>query len=169
LDISGLRGIVLHQIVDAQADRLSNTGTFVARHGEKRAARLIKWVVFPMELLTIGIAIALLGMVTILAAIVALIVYARLMYRRIDQFDMTATIVEPKPRNAIILQEFYDVFLPLALLLANIVHGWHSLVILAIHCACFPAGLIRIKNDFVKLADPQYLRRSERFPVDNLQ
>jgi hypothetical protein len=66
----GLRGIVWHQIVDAQADRLSNTGTFVARHGEKRAARLIKWAVFPMELLTNGIGIALSGMVTILAAIV---------------------------------------------------------------------------------------------------
>lgn len=160
----GLRGIVWHQIGDVAADRLSNTGTFVARYGEILAARLIKWVAFPIEMLALGAAIMLAGPASISAAALALIVYARLIYRRIDQFDMTVTIVWPRIRNTIILQEFYDVLLPLALLLTSVVYGWQTLIILTVHCLCFPSGLRRIIDDFVKFSDPQYLRRSERHP-----
>lgn len=158
----GLRGILWHQIGDFDADRLSKTRTFVARYGPKVALRGGKWIFFPLEMFALSAIIWQIGIGAMTSAIVGLFLYAALEYGRIDRFEMTITIVEPKPRSSIILHEYYDVMLPLALLICGVFLQWEAIAVLLSHCVLFPFGLKQVMKDFVKFLDPQYQRRSKR-------
>ena len=159
----GLRGILWHQLGDLDADRLSKTETFVARYGKAVTMRVVIWVFFPLEVAALLVVIFLSGFGSMLTAILALALYARLEYRRIDQFDMTVTIVDPKPRSSIALREYYDVMLPLGFLLFGVAREWETVAVLALHCVLFPLRLRQVVTDFIKFSDPQYLSRSQRY------
>jgi 4-hydroxybenzoate polyprenyltransferase len=51
----GLRAILLHQVADASNDRASGTATFVTTIGEATAVRVMRRVLFPLEL--VGLAL----------------------------------------------------------------------------------------------------------------
>lgn len=51
----GLRGILYHQRLDEANDRRAGVRTFVTLHGSARAARLARRVVFPAELVALGV------------------------------------------------------------------------------------------------------------------
>lgn len=155
----GLRGILWHQIGDLEADRRAGAPTFVARHGAAAAEAWTRRLVFPLELAGLAALVALSGLPVWLAAGAGLMLYAGLIHERIDRFDMTVTLVRPHPRGCLALHEYYDVFLPLALLVAGLWREPLVLVVLAAHLVLFPVRVRQVLSDVQKIRSGQYHRR----------
>ncbi|PIW55359.1 MAG: hypothetical protein COW16_06670 [Sphingomonadales bacterium CG12_big_fil_rev_8_21_14_0_65_65_10] len=152
----GLRGILWHQIVDVEFDRRAGANTLVARIGVEAAARWARRVIFPLELIAIG-SLALLGGPVVLAAgVVAMALYGWLVWERNDRFLMVVRIVGHHPRGTLFLHEFYDVFLPIALLVTCIAIDPRNLAVLALHLLLFPKRWRQVLDDVTRLRDPQY-------------
>jgi hypothetical protein len=64
---------------------------------------------------------------------------------------MTAVIVDPKPRYMIVLNDYYDVFLPLALLAAFAVRWPIAGLALAVHLVLFPRRAREVARELWKL------------------
>ena len=144
----GLRGILWHQLSDVAADAAAGVATFVRRRGAQRVAALGRFVVAPAELA--GLAALLLMLRDPLPPLAAF-AYLLLLRRRLRVFRMNAVIVTPKPRQTIVMLEYYTVFLPLALLAsAALRHPVDGLVLLA-HHLLFPAGALLAARDAWRL------------------
>jgi hypothetical protein len=144
----GLRGILWHQLVDAEADRAAAVRTFVAASTRKHVVDLARYVIFPVELVALSVVLS--QMPTYLP-LLFLVLYGMLVKRRLRVFLQQTVIVEPLPRHLIILQEYYDLFLPLALLLACVWRWPLDAAALAVHFVLFPLGLARAARDLWKL------------------
>lgn len=155
----GLRGILWHQIVDLENDQRSRVHTWVARVGEDAAARFARLLVAPLEVLALVGLIALAGSPGNIAALVALTIYGFFLGERIDRFRMRVTLVRNKPRSSLLLHEYYDVMLPLALLVACTVLNTWNLVLLALHMAVFPARWRQVFREIIMLRDPRFESR----------
>lgn len=144
----GVRGILWHQLSDVAADAASGVATFVRRRGERVAAAVGHWAVIPAELA--GLA-ALLWMLRDPLPLLAGLVYLLLVRRRLRVFRVNAVFIAPKPRQLIVMLEYYTVFLPLALLAsAAIRHPADGLLLLA-HLLLFPAGAALALRDMWRL------------------
>jgi hypothetical protein len=140
----GMRGIVSHQLLDSDNDRAAGVRTFAQRHPAGTVAAFGKYLVFPIELAALA---TLLWMLREPAALAGLALYAWLTWLRLARFRMRASIVEPGPRHMTILQEYYDLFLPLALLTASAVRFPIDLLAIAAHLLLFPRRAIQIARD----------------------
>jgi 4-hydroxybenzoate polyprenyltransferase len=144
----GLRGILWHQLTDRDNDRSAGVRTFAERHPPHVAERLGTYVVFPIELAALA---ALLRQLRSPWPLLLLAFYALLVIARVRWFGMRVVIVRPKPRFLIVLHEYYDGFLPLAILLASSLRHHLDFVVLAVHLALFPRRLRQTVKDIVKL------------------
>jgi 1,4-dihydroxy-2-naphthoate octaprenyltransferase len=144
----GLRGIIWHQLLDDDADRLAAVSTFVQRGGRRSIVLLARWIIFPIELCAFSI---LLSQMPSWLPILFLAAYGLLVKRKLRVFKMQAVIVEPKPRYLIVLHEYYDLFLPLALLLACAWRWPWDAVALVLHFLLFPRRLVQTAGDLWKL------------------
>ena len=144
----GLRGILWHQLLDADADRAASVSTFVQRSGRDRAVALARWVIFPVELCAFSVV---LSQMPSWLPILFLFFYVLLVRKKLHVFVMQAVIVEPRPRYLIILHEYYDLFLPLSLLLASTLRWQLDLAALFIHFLLFPRRLLHTARDLWKL------------------
>lgn len=138
----GFRGIIWHQLADMEADARCGIRTFAVCRPEL-AVRLVAFVSFPAELLALT---SLLWRIGQLLPLVALGYYAAVLVAR-TRSGMTLIIIRPKPGNISVLQEYYDVFLPIALLLCAVERDWHAVVLLGAFIALFPKGLRRVVRD----------------------
>jgi 1,4-dihydroxy-2-naphthoate octaprenyltransferase len=134
----GLRGILLHQLADLDNDRAAAVSTFAHRRGRKAVADLARYVVFPVEAAAIA---ALLWQMQHPLAPLLLLLYALLARRRVVWWRMEAVLVQPRGRYLLILQDYYDVFLPLALLTASALRHPADAAVIAIHLLLFPNRL----------------------------
>jgi 1,4-dihydroxy-2-naphthoate octaprenyltransferase len=144
----GLRGILWHQLLDAEADRAAAVSTFVQRSGRDRAVALARWVIFPVELCAFSVVMSQLPSYL---PILFLFLYALLVKRKLRVFLMQAVIVEPRPRYLIILHDYYDLLLPLALLLACAWRWPADTIVLAVHFLIFPRRLVSTAADLWRL------------------
>jgi 1,4-dihydroxy-2-naphthoate octaprenyltransferase len=144
----GLRGILWHQLLDAEADRTAAVRTFVVASGREHVVRLARGFVFPVELCAFAVVLS--QMPTYLPMLF-LVPYALLVKQRMRVFRQDAVIVEPRSRHLIILQEYYDLFLPAALLLACAWRWPLDAAALALHFMLFPNRLARTARDAWKL------------------
>lgn len=110
----GLRGILWHQLSDRDNDRAAGVRTFAQRHPPRVAARAGAWIAFPLELIGLGLMIWKLGSPL---PLLMLALYLHLARLRVQRWSMQAVLVQPRPKYLIVLHEYYDVFLPLAILL----------------------------------------------------
>jgi hypothetical protein len=146
--MNGLRGILWHQLSDAEHDRRAIVRTFAQRHDPRWIARLGTFVIFPIELA--GLA----GMLWQMGSVIPLIflgLHLRLMAVRLRTWKMHAVIVAPKPRLLIVLHEYYDGFLPLAVLCASALRHPADLIVLAIHLLLFSRRIRQAADDARKL------------------
>ncbi|MBV8687499.1 MAG: UbiA family prenyltransferase [Alphaproteobacteria bacterium] len=130
----GFRGNLWHQLLDRDSDRAAGVGTFGARHSRRTAARLGAWVAFPLELVALAV---LLHRIDNVVPMLFLAAYALLVYRRVRLWNMKAVLVAPRPGYLILLHEYYDAFLPLALLLASALVHPFDWVLLSVHLCLF--------------------------------
>jgi UbiA prenyltransferase family len=146
--MNGLRGILWHQLSDAEHDRRAMVRTFARRHDARAIGRAGAFVILPIELA------ALAGMLWQMWSVIPAIFLAlhlRLMVVRLRTWQMHAVIVAPKPRFLIVLHEYYDGFLPLAVLCAAAWRHPADSIVLAIHLLLFPTRMRQAVNDAVTL------------------
>lgn len=130
----GLRGNLWHQLLDRDADRAVGLGTFAARHRPHVAARLGAWFAFPLE--TAGLTFLLFSIASPLP-VMGFLIYLGLITCRMRLWGLHPIIADPKPGFFIFLHEYYDVFLPLALLLASALAYPIDWLTLAVHLLLF--------------------------------
>ncbi|WP_185817054.1 UbiA family prenyltransferase [Hymenobacter metallilatus] len=111
----GMRNIIWHQLSDATNDAEAGMRTFVTRLGATNARRIVEFIVFPIECIAL---LVLLSLSSRVAAGLAMLLYAGLVLIRHYRWRMKLTIVQPQPHSHVLLNEYYEAFLPLALLLA---------------------------------------------------
>lgn len=144
----GVRGILWHQLSDRPNDRVAGVHTFAERHSPRLAIRIGLWAAWPLE--AAGLAVLLWSSGTLLP-IWFLGGYLLLVLWRVHSWKMTAVIVAPKPDYLILMHEYYDVFLPLALLIASSARHPQDLVVLAVYLALFPRRPLHTSGDIGKL------------------
>lgn len=144
----GLRGILWHQLSDRDNDVAAGVRTFAQRHPRRVAARLGAWGAFPLELAGLGLIFWKLASP---APLLALAVYLCLVGLRIRRWAMRAVIVEPRPRYLIILHEFYDVFLPLAILVHSAASFPIDWLVVAAHLLAFHRRPLETLDDLRRL------------------
>lgn len=144
----GLRGILWHQLLDSEADRTAGVRTFVQRVSRARAVALGHYLAWPAELAGLTCLLWKLGLA---GPPIALLLYALLVRQRLIVFRMRAVVVEPRPRYLLLLQEYYILFLPLALLVEAASRRPGDSLILLAHLILFPVGAARAVRDAWKL------------------
>jgi 4-hydroxybenzoate polyprenyltransferase len=144
----GLRGILWHQLSDAENDRRAGAKTLVQRHRPEVIVALGTFVAFPIELGALALILWKLGSSLALAL---LVVYAGSVFYRMRWWRLNAVVVAPKPRYLIVLDEYYIVHFPLALLIASSLANPRDLIVLASHLLLFPVSSVRVVKELVKL------------------
>lgn len=145
----GVRGILWHQLTDRELDRAAGVRTFAERHPPAVARRLGTYAAFPLELLALA---TMLWLMHTLLPLLFLAVYAYVAAKRLRHWQMSAVIVAPKPRFLIVLHEYYDVYLPVAMLVSAALRHPLDWVVLPIHLIVFPARLRQTLRDLWKMA-----------------
>jgi hypothetical protein len=158
----GIRGTVWHQLDDAEADRVAMVSTFVRRHSRRLGIRLVLFFTFPLELASLAV---LIWLIHNWLSFASLLSYWLLVLARIWQWHLQPIVVEPQPpRDQIVLEQYYDAFFPLAILIASSLRHSGDILILAAHLLLFPNRPMQALADFWRLARLPKLRRlRERF------
>lgn len=128
----GLRGILGHQIADRPADRAAGVATFAARR-PLAAARLAA-AAFALELAGLG---ALLATVGTILPLLLLGLYLAMAALRVRLWGMKAVLAAPAPRYFLVMHDYYDALLPLALLAASALLHPLDWTVLAVHLLLF--------------------------------
>ena len=151
---NGLRGILWHQLTDVDNDLRSGVRTFAARH-PALAARMGAFV-FAIELAAFA---ALLWRMRSPWPVLFLAAYALLVNRRVVRWQMNVVIAAPRERFLIAMHEYYDAFLPVAILIASALRHPLDLIVLALHLLAFPSRVRQVLRDVVKLLKEWRYRR----------
>lgn len=157
----GLRGILWHQIADAPADRQAGQRTFVIQLGIEPTMALARTCIFPLEILALVAIVVQTGPAGMILTFVAAALYIWQLRQRLDRFVMVMTLVKPRPRSTILMHEYYDVFLPIALIIAASIRDPENLIFLLLYTLLFPVRLSQVCRDTVRLLDPTYEPREK--------
>ena len=144
----GLRGILWHQLTDSDNDGKVGLSTFARRHKIALLRGLGNFVIFPGELCALAL---MLWRVGSLAAPAFLCVYALLELVRAKLWRMNLVVVVPKPRFRILMQEYYETFFPLAVVLSSAGRHHADALMIVVHLALFPRRATHTLKDGVKL------------------
>ncbi|MFD2784721.1 UbiA family prenyltransferase [Hymenobacter rubripertinctus] len=121
----GLRNIIWHQLSDGANDHQAGIRTFVTVYGAASVRRMTEWGIFPLEIAALCLLLYIEGL---LLPVAALLLYAGLVLIRGLRWKMTLVIAQPGPNPHVLLNEFYEFFYPLALLLVawwrHATDGW---------------------------------------------
>jgi 4-hydroxybenzoate polyprenyltransferase len=143
----GIRGILWHQLSDLHYDESINLRTFARAHRKESLQRLGNFIIFPVELT--AFALMLLHTRSVIA-ITLLGFYAVLNFLRGRLYGSNFCIVEPKPKfHHIVMHEYYEVFFPLAYILASSNQHPVDAFVLVVHGLLFPK---RWKNTAIETA-----------------
>lgn len=160
----GLRGNLWHQLGDRHHDERVGLRTFARRHKITLLQRVGNLFIFPYEALAFTAMLWLLGS---RACVVALAVYLLLEWSRRVMWRTAVVVVVPKERASILLLEYYEVFFPVALLLASASgRRWDALVLVA-HLLLFPRRASRVLKDTLKLSKQAAFMLIEPFRRSN--
>ena len=140
----GVRGILWHQLSDLHNDEKIGLGTFARRHKIALLRGLGNFIIFPVEVAAFcfmlwqagsRLAIALLGY------------YALLAFLRKRIWAVNLVVVVPQARAYIAMQEYYEVFFPLAFLLSSSGRYPLDALIIAPHLLLFPRRALQSVKD----------------------
>lgn len=152
----GVRGIVYHQRIDEANDRRAGAATFVTAYGSARSAALVRRVVFPAELASLGVA----GVILFAAApvpVVAFVAYGAFLQLLRSLGAWPATFADPAPaeRSAYIpLLAFYRSLPAPAFALVLALGDARFMPLLAAHVLVFAGPIVRQVGDLFRLVRP---------------
>jgi len=144
----GLRGILWHQLTDLDNDAQIHLRTFARQHKLSSLGRLSNFVVFPVELCTFAL---ILWRVDSLLAFAFLIVYVLLEVARAKLWRIELVIAVPKPNYRIVMQEYYELFFPLAVVLSSTMGYPTDAIMAAVHVALFRRRATQTLRECVQL------------------
>ena len=145
----GLRGILWHQLADRERDRRAGVPTFAERHPPIVAARVAALGAFPLELAGLG---ALLWRLAEPLPLLLLALYLVMTLLRLRLWRMNAVVAAPAPRGFILLHEYYDALLPIAVLAASALVHPIDFVVLAAHLLLFGRRPLEVARTGLLLA-----------------
>jgi 4-hydroxybenzoate polyprenyltransferase len=131
----GMRGIIWHQIKDAENDAISETRTFVRLSGESRAVKFVHFLIFPLEVIALTLVILLIAGAVPFAA---LILYLFVVWIRYTVWEIEFSLVKSSGRYRIFLEEYYSMFLPLSLLFSALLTRTDAWPLFVFHLVLFP-------------------------------
>jgi hypothetical protein len=140
----GVRGILWHQLGDLRNDEKVGLSTFARRHTMTSLRGLGNFVVFPAEVAAFCFVLRQAGSPL---AFALLVYYALLTFLRKRLWGVGLVVVTPRARAYIAMQEYYEVFFPLAFLLSSsAVYPLDALVVVA-HLLLFPRRAVQSAKD----------------------
>ncbi len=156
---NGLRGILLHQIRDADNDRRAGLRTFATTVGVELVWRVLARVVLPLDALACALSLLLMAWVLPLFALFVLLIFAlrafKWVYLRDERLALRALLLRPRtPEQQVdfwgrlVLNDLRTVVFPMALLLALVVHSPAHLPLLVLHHMLFrPLDFAVLRRD----------------------
>jgi 4-hydroxybenzoate polyprenyltransferase len=136
----GIRNIMWHQLGDEAHDAEAGVATFVTLRGRAVAKRVAAWLAFPLEVAAFAL---LLGLSQLLLPLALLAFYAGLEWFRHRVWNVHLVVAEPEPNHRILLNEYYEVFYPLAFLLVQTSRYPADGLVLGLHLLLFGRHLWR--------------------------
>lgn len=140
----GVRGILWHQIGDAENDERSKVATFVQRRSVRLAGRLGAWIVFPVELVALAVLLWRLDSGFVVAGVG---VYALFCWARIRWLEVRPAVVQPGGAYFLVGHLYYDLLLPISLLLAYAVRSPAALWLVLLQLALFPGRVLAMLEE----------------------
>lgn len=144
----GLRGILWHQLADKENDKASGLLTIVQNMNEVQLTRL-GVIIVTIEIIAFAAYMFSNNYYLIIPGSIFYFVYIWMQskYHRIEQILITP---KNKPYR-IFLFEYYQVFLPLSVLIVCIFKSPINIIGLLFHCFLFHSNILRICKDIKKL------------------
>lgn len=131
----GLRGILFHQAGDYERDCESGVQTLAVRHGLKYLARGAHFVVFPIELISLGALLWLSGSVF---ALPLLAIYAVFQFALWRWLQVQPVVAVPSPCCRLLMLKYYQVYFPLTFIFALSLKSPWALMCIPAHGVLFP-------------------------------
>jgi 4-hydroxybenzoate polyprenyltransferase len=159
----GCRGILWHQLLDRDRDKLSGIATFAVRRTPEATARLAAFM-FALELAALAALLLMMG--SLLPALAALY-YLLLVHRRARIWGLGTVIAAPRADYRIWLDDYYGVLLPMSVLAASALARPADLVVLLAHLLLFPRRPIEtVRDSWILVVIPLFNRLARRRPMD---
>ncbi len=153
----GLRGILYHQAGDLRQDREVGVRTFAVRIGGKRLSALVCWVVFPLEVL----ALAWMGFEAAPAALlISLLLYLAAQLALWRWLRIRLRIASPAKSSRLAMLKYYQLWLPLGMIVAMSLENPLALLLLPAHAVLFPDTWKRLGQHAVGI------RHNIQYPPD---
>ncbi|MDQ2772419.1 MAG: hypothetical protein M3Y54_18185, partial [Bacteroidota bacterium] len=135
------------QLGDAAADQRAGVRTFVVKQGPARAKMMAAWLALPLELLGLAALLWQLAAGWPSLPLLALGGYAALAWFRGRVWQQPLVVAAPRLRGRILLNDYYEVWYPLALLLTQALRyptdGW----VLGLHGLLFATHISHTLRD----------------------
>lgn len=142
---SGLRNILWHQILDFENDHLAGINTFAVNTSKQTLQRLGKWLVFPIEFVSL---LAILLLSDNVFNWIFLGLYLVTEFLRYYFWKLAIVIIEPTENHRLFLIEYYDVFYPLGFLALASCKDSANLIIFGVHLLLYYPRLWWWMKDF---------------------
>ncbi len=140
----GLRSILWHQLNDLPNDEKTDLGTFARRHKTTWVHRFGNFIIFPTEAAAFCVMLWRAGS---RLAVALLCFYALFEALRKRLWGVNLVVVVPKARYHILMQEYYQLFFPLALLLSSSSRYLLDTLLIATHLFLFPRRALQALKD----------------------
>ncbi|AFY35384.1 tetratricopeptide repeat protein [Calothrix sp. PCC 7507] len=147
---AGIRGIFLHQLWDRENDLKSDVKTLVTSLDVEKVRFWISYIIFPIE---ISLLILLVLVISRFAPILLVFFILYVLLKTINIKLVLANAFEPAPtRKAnVALHDFYEVWLPLALITLLSIREPLFLILLLLHIILFYPSIKQRTTDLVQL------------------
>lgn len=151
---AGLRGIIAHQISDQRNDRKMNTITFVSSRRRKSLRSLVLKVFFPCEVIGLTLFLYILIPVSIVLAVVTFLYVIVEITKikcgwKLPLFFPEHPLTEPY--LPLLNNEFYEVWLPCALLCQLVFIDYYYVIIMLFHLILFKTIILERLAIFMRL------------------
>lgn len=131
----GLRGILFHQAGDFENDCKSGVRTLAVRLGLMRLSRLVRFGIFPIELLALAALLWLSGSVF---AIPLLAIYAFFQFALWRWLQIKSVVATPIASCRLLMLKYYQVYFPLTFVFALALKSPWALLCIPAHIVLFP-------------------------------
>ncbi len=112
----GLRGILWHQLKDRDNDEIAKIKTFIQQYTDSFILRIVRWIIFPVE---ISAFIFMLAYTRSISAFLFLALYLVLDLIRYYLWNIDIFLASSSSNYRLFMDEYYNLFFPLAFLLAS--------------------------------------------------
>ncbi len=140
----GLRGILAHQLADEAFDQRSGTRTFVVHYGRNKSERIVRFLIFPIEVLMLALMVIRIGSITVPIALVLSLVILR---AKVSLYDLRPSLTGTSRKQIFVLSEFYIFYFPLALIVSLALQNLTFAFLAPLHCLLFSRQARNASND----------------------